>query len=368
MEQDWTEIRRWRKATRAALLTKRQAIPRAEKLFLRPVVAGHVSAQFPELRHACIGFYWPFKGEIDLRHLVRDFLAQGAEAALPVVVEKGQALEFWTWRPRMKLGRGIWNIPIPAERHPVRPTALLVPLLGFDAAGYRLGYGGGYYDRTLAALDPRPLTIGVGYACGRLETIFPQPHDIALDAIVTEAGVVRHRYRGDTLPAAGVAGALDGATEESVYASPPCSMHELDPGYLGYMDRAETIALLNNLLEGERAGARAVAEMARQEERAARRAALRDVAMDEARFCAMLVRHVTRLGGVPSPATGAFYDKVLSEESPAARIALLNRGQGWVVRRLREAAGRIAEDALLHDLKDMLEVHERNIGRCESLR
>src|SRR3546814_7461577 len=75
---------------------------------------------------------------------------QGAEAALPVVVEKGQPLECWAWRPRMKLGRGIWNIPIPDKRDVVRPTALLVPLVGFDAAGYRLGYGGGYYDRTLA--------------------------------------------------------------------------------------------------------------------------------------------------------------------------------------------------------------------------
>lgn len=370
MEQDWARVRRWRKATRADLLTKRQAIPRAEKLFLRPIVGGLVSAQFPELRHACIGFYWPFKGEIDLRHLVRDFMAQSAEAALPVVVEKGQALEFWAWRPRMKLGRGIWNIPIPAERHLVRPTALLVPLLGFDAAGYRLGYGGGYYDRTLAALDPRPLTIGVGYACGRLDTIFPQPHDIPLDAIVTEAGVVRHRYRGEPLPAAagrGAAAVID-AVEDSGYASPPCSMHELDPSYLGYMDRGETVALLNELLEGERAGARAVAEMARQEEDPARRAVLRDVAMDEARFCAMLVRHVTRLGGVPSPATGAFYDKVLAPDTAAERVALLNRGQGWVVRRLREAAGRIADDALLRDIKDMLEVHERNIGRCENFR
>jgi 5-formyltetrahydrofolate cyclo-ligase len=65
---------------------------------------------------------------------------------------------------------------------------LIVPLLGFDAAGYRLGYGGGYYDRTLAAMAPRPLSIGVGYELGRLDTIHPQAHDIPLDAIVTENG------------------------------------------------------------------------------------------------------------------------------------------------------------------------------------
>src|SRR3546814_7149572 len=124
--KEWTEIRQWHKATRAELLAQRLAIPRSEKLFRRPIIAGSVTTQFPELRHACIGFYWPFKGEIDLRHLVRDFIGQGAEAALPVVVEKGQPLEFWAWRPRMKLGRGIWNIPIPrSEEHTSELTSLM---------------------------------------------------------------------------------------------------------------------------------------------------------------------------------------------------------------------------------------------------
>jgi 5-formyltetrahydrofolate cyclo-ligase len=166
-DQGWDEVRAWRRSTRGDLLARRLAIPRSEKLFLRPVIGGQIPLHFPELAHACIGFYWPIKGEIDLRHLLRDFIGMGAAAALPVVVEKGQAVEFWEWHPRSKLARGFWNIPVPAERRPVRPTALLVPLVGFDGAGYRLGYGGGYYDRTLAGLDPRPLTIGVGYACGR---------------------------------------------------------------------------------------------------------------------------------------------------------------------------------------------------------
>jgi len=383
--QDWNEVRDWRRSTRGDLLAQRLAIPRSEKLFLRPVIGGQVPLHFPELRHACIGFYWPFKGEIDLRHLLRDLIGMGAEAALPVVVEKGKPLEFWSWQPRSKLERGIWNIPVPAERKPVRPTALLVPLVGFDGSGYRLGYGGGYYDRTLAGLDPRPLTIGIGYACGRLSTIFPQPHDIPLDAIVTEAGVTRYRYRGQPLAAAGhsdavlttgpslgpspgpSAAAAGLELAEGGYASPPCAMHELDPTYLGYMSTEEVIALLNTLLEAERAGARAVAEMGRQCEEASERAILRDVAMDEARFCAMLSRHITRLGGTPSPETGAFYGKVLALESPAERVALLNRGQGWVVRKLREAAGRIADGVLLDDLRDMLKVHERNIARCEAM-
>jgi 5-formyltetrahydrofolate cyclo-ligase len=82
----------------------------------------------------------------------------------------------------------------------VRPTVLLVPLVGFDAQGYRLGYGGGYYDRTLAAMTPRARAIGVGYELGRLETIHPQPHDVPMDAIVTEAGVFETPARRDAEP------------------------------------------------------------------------------------------------------------------------------------------------------------------------
>jgi 5-formyltetrahydrofolate cyclo-ligase len=182
---NWEEIRNWRQLTRSELLTRRLALPTDEKRRSGVRVCNFIIEHFLELRHACIGFYWPFKGEIDLRSLISDFMAFGAEAALPVVVEKREPLEFWSWHPSMKMERGIWNIPIPRERNSVRPTVLFVPLLGFDTANYRLGYGGGYYDRTLATLVPKPLTIGVGYKLGRLETIYPQPHDIPMDAIVT---------------------------------------------------------------------------------------------------------------------------------------------------------------------------------------
>jgi 5-formyltetrahydrofolate cyclo-ligase len=244
--ETWEEVRAWRRAMRAELLARRLRLPRGEKERIRAAVREYVWKQFPELRHACVGFYWPFKGEIDLRPLVRDVLAVGAQAALPVVVEKGRPLEFWAWHPRMTLKRGIWNIPVPAEPKAVRPTALLVPLLGFDAAGYRLGYGGGYYDRTLATMSPAPLTIGVGYEVGRLETIHPQPHDIPLDAIVTEAGCARFRYRGEPLDRGTMDRKLDEALkgtfpasdpfelsheDRRTYASPPCFMHELDPTY-----------------------------------------------------------------------------------------------------------------------------------------
>jgi len=96
-------------------------------------------------------------------------------------------LEFRAWAPDAKLVPGIWNIPVPADGAVIEPDALLVPLVGFDSEGYRLGYGGGYYDRTLASRRRKPLTIGVGFELSELPTIHPQPHDIPMDAIVTEA-------------------------------------------------------------------------------------------------------------------------------------------------------------------------------------
>ncbi len=106
--------------------------------------------------------------------------------ALPVIVKKSAPVEFWSWHPGMPMQKGIWDIPTPREREVLTPDALLVPLVGFDDRGFRLGYGGGYFDRTLAAASRRPFAIGVGYEDSRLETIYPQAHDIAMNLIVTE--------------------------------------------------------------------------------------------------------------------------------------------------------------------------------------
>jgi 5-formyltetrahydrofolate cyclo-ligase len=362
----WSEIQEWRRAKRAELRARRLNLPREERERIRSIVTGHIRRQVPDLGIACIGFCWPFKGEIDLRHVVRDALAGGAEAALPVVTEKAHPLEFWAWRPHMPMQRGIWNIPIPAERSAVHPTLLFVPLLGFDASGYRLGYGGGYFDRTLAVAAPRPMTIGVGYELGRLPTIHPQPHDIPLDAIVTEDGFTWISHAIGTNADDGGRIQEDGGAA-GAFASPACSMHEQDAASLGYLTRIEMLDLLGQLLEGERAGARSVGRMCAEAEATGIAAALRDVARDEARFCAMLTNHIRRLGGDPSRATGAFYDKVMSLEDSRQRIDLLNRGQGWVVRKLRDNLLRIEDLALRVDLQIMLAVHERNIATCTGL-
>jgi 5-formyltetrahydrofolate cyclo-ligase len=139
-------------------------------------------------RFATLGIYWPVRGEIDLRDLAVGHLESGGRVGLPVVVAESAPVEFWSWRPETPMSRGVWNIPIPAERELLEPDALIVPLVGFDAQRYRLGYGGGYYDRTIAACRRRPLCVGLGYEEGRLSTIFPQAHDMPMDLIVTDAG------------------------------------------------------------------------------------------------------------------------------------------------------------------------------------
>lgn len=187
--ENWDEIRRWRKAERARLIAERMALrgePRARHnaaitRSLEPLLS-------PEM---LIGFYWPIRGEYDARKLVTGLLDRGARAAMPVVVQKGAPLIFRPWHPGVRMENGFWDIPVPAEGEPVIPTTLLVPLVGFDEKGYRLGYGGGYYDRTLASFPTRPLAIGVGYEFARLETIHPQPHDIPMSLIVTEGRVLR---------------------------------------------------------------------------------------------------------------------------------------------------------------------------------
>lgn len=191
--ESWEDIRRWRKAERARLIEQRRALPLAERERLGAAIAEKL-AELPELSGApCrVGFYWPIRGEPDMRAFVRSLLEKGFEAALPVVVERNAPLEFYRWTVETKLTRQeVWGIPIPAVRDVVVPDVLLVPLVGFDEAAYRLGYGGGYYDRTLAKLARKPFAIGLGYELARLETIYPQPHDIPMDVIVTESRLMR---------------------------------------------------------------------------------------------------------------------------------------------------------------------------------
>lgn len=183
---DWPTVQAFRKAKRTELLARRTGIAleqrkrSAQSLTERLLTTVNLSA------YPVLGFYWPIRGELDLRDLARRHVEGGGTVALPVVVAKNAPVEFWRWTHGAPMQRGFWNIPVPAERNVVAPDVLLIPLVGYDAAGYRLGYGGGYYDRTLATVVPRAFRVGVGYDDTALATIYPQPHDLPMNAIVTE--------------------------------------------------------------------------------------------------------------------------------------------------------------------------------------
>ncbi len=187
----WEEIRLWRKQQRERLLAERVGSPVDLRLEQGAMAKQNLLAAVDVGAHATIGIYWPLRAEMDVRDLARAHVHAGGIAALPVVVERNAAVEFWRWEPGMKMDKGIWDIPIPADRELVHPSLLIVPLVGFDAGCYRLGYGGGYYDRTIAAAAPRPLCVGLGFSAAALPSIFPQPHDIPMQMIVTERGVQR---------------------------------------------------------------------------------------------------------------------------------------------------------------------------------
>ena len=184
--EDITALRR---ALRREMVARRQNLTAARHGELSAAIVGHLLTALPQ--PVCIGFCWPIKHEPDVLAAVECWIARGARAALPVVVEADAPLAFRAWAPGAPLQADRYGIPTPVAGDWLQPELLLLPLNAFDAAGYRLGYGGGYFDRTLAALSPRPLAVGVGFEINRLPDIGPQAHDQRLDWIVTEAGAVR---------------------------------------------------------------------------------------------------------------------------------------------------------------------------------
>jgi 5-formyltetrahydrofolate cyclo-ligase len=185
------ELKRWRSAERARLVAAREALGRETLESHRLHIDRHLTEGFPELSRGTLAFCWPIRGEYDARHLARTLRERGALTALPVVVAPRTPLLFREWHPGVALTEGPLSIPYPVESREVLPDQVLLPMNGWDEAGYRLGYGAGYFDRTLAALAKRPLVIGVSYEIARIPTIYPQSWDIPVDWVVTERGVYR---------------------------------------------------------------------------------------------------------------------------------------------------------------------------------
>lgn len=185
-DQTAIDVARWRKGERKRLIDKRMALPIELRIQASQRIHDRLSHEIGAVEKHVIGIYWPFRGEPDLREWGKQAIVRGARLALPVVVEKARPLIFRSWAPGEKLEKGVWNIPVPSAGEEIVPSVVIAPLVGFDAAGFRLGYGGGYYDRTLASLPAKPLTIGVGFGFSALETIFPQWHDIPMDRLIIE--------------------------------------------------------------------------------------------------------------------------------------------------------------------------------------
>ncbi|RWN41216.1 MAG: 5-formyltetrahydrofolate cyclo-ligase [Mesorhizobium sp.] len=184
---DWIDVRRWRKAERERLIAARLAVSADARAVMSQRIADGLDAIIGEIAGRMVSLYWPFRGEPDLRPWMASISERGGRTALPIVIDKGQPLIFRAYKAGDPLEKGVWNIPIPAEGDPVLPDIVISPIVGIDPQNYRLGYGGGFFDRTLAAMPFKPLVIGVGYELQRIATIYPQPHDIPMDRVVTEA-------------------------------------------------------------------------------------------------------------------------------------------------------------------------------------
>ena len=178
----------WRKALRKEMIERRKAVPLEEQRAANERIGNLLLEGFPSLAGATIGFYWPFNAEVDPRVALHRLRERGAVTALPVVVAKASPLEFREWYPGVETDPGVFNLPVPRSPKVV-PDVVLMPPVGVDTRGYRLGYGGGYFDRTLASLSPQPLKIGLAREVSRIETIHPQPWDIPMDFVITERGI-----------------------------------------------------------------------------------------------------------------------------------------------------------------------------------
>ena len=241
------EIVVWRRERRRELLAVREALGAATRAAWGRNISRSILQGLPLLAGGFLGIYWPFRGEFDPRFVARALRLGGAGIGLPVVVARDQPLIFREWHPGSEMLRGGLDIPYPASGDIKVPDACVIPPVGFDRRGYRLGYGAGFFDRTLAAMSPRPLAVGVAFECARMETIFPQRHDIALDFVVTENGIYLSRASGlerialkdanqlavELVGARRRAHCAAGAPDGGSYSSPVCYAREVAPGYFG---------------------------------------------------------------------------------------------------------------------------------------
>ncbi len=191
------ELAAWRTRERDRLLARRLALSATTRAIYSHRIAESLVAVIGDPAGRVISGYWPIRGEPDLRPWLATIRRQGATTALPVAAGKAMSLRFRRYDEGDRLVRGVGNIPVPADGEELVPDVVIAPVVAYDSDCYRLGYGTGSFDRTLAALPGRPLVIGVGYDHAGLTSIHPQPHDIAMHMIVTELGILAPQHRAN---------------------------------------------------------------------------------------------------------------------------------------------------------------------------
>ena len=182
-----------KKKLRKELTARRDAVPLATRRRAAQKIA-EIDFTFTGLTSGTVSGFHPFHSEIDARPLMTKLGDAGYITALPVITAKDRPLKFRAWKPGDPLIDGVWNIPVPPETaEDLIPDIILVPLLGFDNEGYRIGYGGGFYDRTLEQLGKtkKIIAVGLAYSTQHVAYIPREAHDIALDWILTELGPKR---------------------------------------------------------------------------------------------------------------------------------------------------------------------------------
>jgi 5,10-methenyltetrahydrofolate synthetase len=182
----------FRAALRRERLAARIALDEKTHARLSASIESSLEALLAPLPAQTLAFCTPMRKEFDACRLAARLIERGWRIAMPVVVAAAAPMIFRRWTPDTEMALDRHGIPVPAAGEELRPAIVLLPLVAFDQQGFRLGYGGGYFDRTLVAMVPRPLAIGVGFELGRIADIRPQTHDIPLDVTVTEAGIVHH--------------------------------------------------------------------------------------------------------------------------------------------------------------------------------
>ncbi|SNR86274.1 5-formyltetrahydrofolate cyclo-ligase [Methylobacillus rhizosphaerae] len=181
---------------RKRLIEDRLALDRQDAARISAAIITHFQLICECMFGRSIGCYWPIKGEVNSVPLMMQLHKAGSTISLPVVDDESSAVGFKRWHPEALMTKGALQIPYPVDTDSVQPKILIVPLVGFDNRGYRLGYGTDSYDTALRGFDPPPITIGLGYEAGLLGSVIPGARSVPIEFILTEQGV-RHFRDGN---------------------------------------------------------------------------------------------------------------------------------------------------------------------------